>query len=151
PVPPPRAIMPRERPSFPGQRAEGDRGVPRDRPNPWDRSLRPVPRDDQGSSARPERSRRPDYPVRREQPDRPVGPDHAPGREGRQPDRARPSPSTPQRRPEDGGAPRTRRAPAPTAPAGPRQAPRAEPSRGGQRDNGRARAAGPARPPAASA
>jgi hypothetical protein len=110
-LPPPRAVTPGERPNFPGQRAEGYRGASRDRPNPPDRALRPWPRDDQGSSARPDRSRRPD--------------------------RARPSPSVPQRRPEDGGAPHTRRAPAMTEPARPRQAPRAEPQRGGQRDNGK--------------
>ena len=135
-VPPPRAITPRERPGFPGQRGDDGRGVSPNRPIPPDRAQRPEPWD-RGNSARPDRSRRPDRPVRPEQPDRPVGPDRPTRREGQgQPDRARPSPSAPPRRPEDGGAPHTGRAPA-TERGRPRQAPRAEPSGGGQRDNGR--------------
>jgi hypothetical protein len=110
-VPPPRVITPRERPGFPGQRRDADR---------------------------PDRSWRPDRPVRPEQPDRTVSPDRPTRREGQgHPERARPTPSVPQRRPEGGGEPQTRRAPAGAQPARPREAPRAEPPRGGQHDNGR--------------
>lgn len=152
-VPPPRSFNPRDRSSFPGQRGEGDRGVSRGRPNSMDRSLRPEPRDDRGRSARPDRSPRPDYPdrpnrrVRPDQPLRPEAPDRyrdRPADRGRSsrregwgtPDRERPRSSAPRRRPEEGGAPPARRAPAASEPPR-RQGPRAEPQRGGQRDNGR--------------
>jgi hypothetical protein len=135
-VPPPRAITSPERPSFPGQRGYDDRGVSRDRPVPRDRPVRPEPWD-RGNSAGPDRSRRPDYPVRPQPPGRPVAADRPAGREGQgQPDRARPSPSGPQRRPGGAGVPPTRRQPA-TEPAQPRQAPRAASARGGRRDNGK--------------
>lgn len=130
-VPHPNAMTPRERPSFPGQRTNGDRGFARDRRNPVDRPLRPDPQGDRRRPVPSERSPQPDRPVRR------VRPDYPTRREGQgQSERARPSPSAPQRRPDEGRAPQTRRAPA-TEPARPRQQPRSEPSRGGQRDNGR--------------
>jgi hypothetical protein len=150
-VPAPRAFERRGRPALPVQRGDWERRTPRERPYP-ERSLRPEQRGDPGSSARPDRSPRPDYPVRRdypdrpirrdrparpEQPDRPVDRGRAVPREGwGRPDRARGNPSAPQRRPEDGGGPPARRGPT-SERSRPREAPRAEPQRGGQRDNGR--------------
>lgn len=130
-VPPPRGVSPRERFGFPGQRDNVIRGAPRDRQDPMNRGLRPVPRDDRGGSARPDRSRRPEYPVRPSRPGRPVFPDRPPRREAQgQSNRVRPGPWAPQRR--QGG-----RATGTPEFARPRQAPRAEPSRGGSRDPGR--------------
>jgi hypothetical protein len=136
-VPPPRrTFTPRE------ERSIFPRGVPRDR------TLRPVPRDDRGRSERPDRSPRPDYPVRQDYPDRPVRPNRRdpadrpvrPQQPDRPVERQRPSrregwgEAPPRRGRDDGASPRTRRAPA--EPARPRQQPRAEPERRGQRDNG---------------
>jgi len=74
-VPPPRGFPTRERPNFPGQRGNEDRGVWRNRPNSSDRPLHPQSQDDRARSVRPERVPRVDYPERLPRPGYPARPD----------------------------------------------------------------------------
>jgi len=127
-VPPPHTFTPRERQLAPGQRPGVGHDVSQDRPNAPQRPLRPDPRNDRGRPAPPDRSSQSGRPVRPARPDFPTRHDG----QG-QSERARPSPP-PQRHPDEGRAPQTRRAPGGSEPA---RQPRAEPSRGSQRDNGK--------------